>query len=156
MRASLGQPIIIENVAGANGSIGVGRVARAAPDGHTLVIGQWNTFVANGALYALQYHLQNDFEPIALLTETPLLVTAKKAMPANDLKEFIAWLKANPNKATQGHSGIGSAGHVETQARATRAKTGRLKALRLAKEAQAQTEQPAPKQPKRRPARREK
>lgn len=112
IRAPLNQPIIIENVAGANGSIGAGRVARAAPDGYTLVIGNWNNFVANGALYALQYDLQNDFEPIALLTETPLLFTAKAAMPANDLKEFIAWLKANPNKATQGHSGIGSVGHV--------------------------------------------
>jgi len=112
MRASLGQPIIIESVAGANGSIGVGRIARAAPDGYTLVLGQWNTLVANGALYALQYDLLNDFEPIALLTQSPLLVTAKKTMPAKDLKEFIAWLKANPNKATQGIPGAGSAAHV--------------------------------------------
>ena len=112
MRASLGQPVIIENVGGANGSIGVGRVARAAPDGHTLIIGNWNNFVANGALYALQYSLRNDFKPIALLSETPLLIAAKKAMPANDLKEFIAWLNANPSKASEGHAGIGSVGHV--------------------------------------------
>ena len=112
MRVSLGQPIIIESVSGANGSIGVGRVGRAAPDGYTLVIGQWNTLVANGALYALRYDLQNDFEPIALLTESPLVITVKKSMPAKDLKEFVVWLKTNPNKATQGHPGIGSPAHV--------------------------------------------
>jgi tripartite-type tricarboxylate transporter receptor subunit TctC len=111
MRTSLGQPIIVESVAGANGSIGVGRVARAAPDGYTLVIGQWNTMVANGALYALPYDVIKDFEPIALLSDSPLLVTARKAMPAKDLKEFIDWLKANPN-ATQGLPGVGSAAHV--------------------------------------------
>src|SRR6202048_931539 len=94
MRASLGQSIIIENVGGANGSIGTGRVARAAPDGYTLTIGNWNNFVANGALYSLQFDLRNDFKPIALLSETPLLLAAKKNMPAQDLKEFIAWLKA--------------------------------------------------------------
>jgi tripartite-type tricarboxylate transporter receptor subunit TctC len=112
MRASLGQPVIIENVGGANGSIGAGRVARAAPDGYTLIIGNWNNFVANGALYSLQYDLQNDFKPIALLSETPLLIAARKAMPANDLKQLISWLKANPNKATDGHAGIGSIEHI--------------------------------------------
>ena len=112
MRASLGQPVVIENLGGANGSIGAGRVARAAPDGYTLIIGNWNNFVANGALYALQYDLRNDFKPIALLSETPLLLAAKKTMPAQDLNEFITWLKANPNKATEGHAGIGSVGHV--------------------------------------------
>jgi len=104
MRASLGQPIIIENLTGASGTLGVGRGARAAPDGYTLVIGQWTTFVGNGAVYALQYDLLNDFEPISLLVETPLLVIAKKAMSAKDLKEFIAWLKANPNKKDLGPS----------------------------------------------------
>src|ERR1700738_946914 len=112
MRASLGQSIIIENVGGANGSIGTGRVARAAPDGYTLTIGNWNNFVANGALYSLQFDLRNDFKPIALLSETPLLLAAKKNMPAQDLKEFIAWLKANPNKDSEGHSAMGSVGHV--------------------------------------------
>jgi tripartite-type tricarboxylate transporter receptor subunit TctC len=96
MRASLAQPIIIENVAGANGSIGTGRVARAAPDGYTLVVGLWNTHVANGALYTLQYDLLGDFEPVALISSAPSLIVAKKAMPANNLKELIAWLKANP------------------------------------------------------------
>jgi tripartite-type tricarboxylate transporter receptor subunit TctC len=113
MRVILGQSVIIENMTGANGSIGVGRVARAAPDGYTLVIGQWGTFVGNGAVYALQYDLLNDFEPVSLLAESPALITARKTMPAKDLKEFVAWLKANPNKATQGHSGAGSAPHIE-------------------------------------------
>jgi tripartite-type tricarboxylate transporter receptor subunit TctC len=112
MRPSLGQSVVIENVGGANGSIGTGRVARAAPDGYTLTIGNWNNFVANGALYSLQFDLRNDFKPIALLSETPLLLAAKKNMPAQDLKELIAWLKANPNKASEGHAGIGSVGHV--------------------------------------------
>jgi tripartite-type tricarboxylate transporter receptor subunit TctC len=112
MRPLLGQSVVIENVGGANGSIGAGRVARAAPDGYTLIIGNWNNFVANGALYTLPYDLLNDFKPIALLSENPLLLAAKKTIPAQDLKEFIVWLKANPNKATEGHSGIGSVGHV--------------------------------------------
>jgi len=80
MRSSLGQPVIIENVAGANGGIGVGRVARATPDGYTLVIGIWNTHVANGALYALPYDVLNDFEPISLIATQPYLIEAKKSM----------------------------------------------------------------------------
>jgi tripartite-type tricarboxylate transporter receptor subunit TctC len=100
MRWSLGQTIIIENVGGAGGSIGVGRVARAAPDGYTLDIGQWDTHVANGATYPLSYDLQNGFEPIALISSNPLLILTKKAMPADDLKGLIAWLKANPDKAS--------------------------------------------------------
>jgi len=112
MRASLGQSIIIENVGGANGSIGTGRVARAAPDGYTLALGIWNTHVGNGATYALQYDVVKDFEPIALLADAPLLLVAKKAMPANDLKELIAWLKANPDKASMGTVGAGSPGHL--------------------------------------------
>src|SRR5262249_41507341 len=89
MRAFLGQPVIIENVAGATGSIGTGRVARAAPDGYTIGLGIWNTHVANGAMYALSYDVVNDFEPIVLLADAPLLLVARKAVPANDLKEFI-------------------------------------------------------------------
>jgi tripartite-type tricarboxylate transporter receptor subunit TctC len=112
MRATLGQPVIIENVGGANGSIGVGRVARAAPDGYTLVIGSWNTHVANGAVYSLQYDVLNDFEPIALITTNPWLIVAKSTIPANDLKGLIAWLKANPDKASAGTSGMGSGEHV--------------------------------------------
>jgi len=100
MRASLGQTIIIENVGGAGGSIGVGRVARAAPDGYTLDIGQWDTHVANGAIYNPNYDLQNGFESIALVSSNPLLILGKKALPADDLKGLVAWLKANPDKAS--------------------------------------------------------
>jgi tripartite-type tricarboxylate transporter receptor subunit TctC len=112
MRVSLGQPVIIENVTGASGSIGAGRVARAAGDGYTLGLGSWPTHVVNGAVFALQYNVLNDFEPISLLATQQQLIIAKKAMPANDLKELIVWLKANPNKASQGTSGAGSAAHV--------------------------------------------
>jgi tripartite-type tricarboxylate transporter receptor subunit TctC len=113
MRTSLGQPVIIENVAGAAGSIGVGRVARAAPDGYTLTIGPGSsTHVINGAIYALSYDLLKDFEPVALLSSAPEMIVAKKGVPADDLKGFIAWLNANPDRASQGTSGLGSAGHV--------------------------------------------
>jgi tripartite-type tricarboxylate transporter receptor subunit TctC len=112
MRASLGQPVIVENTTGAGGTIGVGRLARAAPDGYTIGIGQWGTNMANGAIYTLQYDLLKDFEPIALIATQPFLIVTRKTMPANDLKELIAWLKANPDKATQGNSGIGTPSHV--------------------------------------------
>lgn len=112
MRIALGQPVIVENVGGAAGSIGTGRVARAAPDGHTLVLGYWGTHVINGAIYKLQYDVIRDFEPVALLPGQPLLVAAKKAMPAQDLKELIGWLKSNPDKASSGTAGIGSIGHI--------------------------------------------
>jgi tripartite-type tricarboxylate transporter receptor subunit TctC len=108
----LGQTVIIENVTGAAGSIGVGRVAHAAHDGYTIGIGHWSTHVVNGAIYQLNYDLLNDFDPIALIATNPQLIIAKKAMPANDLKELIAWLKSNPDKATQGTAGAGSASHV--------------------------------------------
>lgn len=112
MRVSLGQPVIVENISGAAGSIGTGRVARAAPDGHTLALGYWGTHVVNGAIYKLQYDVVKDFEPIAQLPGQALLVVAKKTMQANDLKELIAWLKSNPDKASQGTAGTGSIGHV--------------------------------------------
>ena len=112
MRTSLGQPVVIENVAGAAGSIGVGRIARAAPDGYAIVLGIWNTHVANSALYPLSYDVVRDFEPIALISDTPLVIVARKDMPANDLKGLIAWLKANPGKASAGTAGVGSAEHV--------------------------------------------
>jgi tripartite-type tricarboxylate transporter receptor subunit TctC len=112
MRTSLGQPIIIENVTGAGGSIGTGRVARAPGDGYTLVLGFWGTHVANGALYPLQYDLVNDFEPVSLLVSNPSLILAKKAMPVDDLKGLIAWLKANPDKASAGNGGVGTPPHV--------------------------------------------
>ena len=108
----LGQPIIVENVTGASGGIGVGRVARAAGDGYTLCLGSWATHVVNGAVLTLQYNVLNDFEPVSLLAVQPQLIVAKKAMPAKDLTELIAWLKANPDKASQGTSGAGSPAHV--------------------------------------------
>src|SRR5207302_234880 len=112
MRAALGQPVIVENTTGAGGTIGVGRVARAAPDGYTIGIGQWGTNVANGAIYRLPYDLVEDFEPIALVATQPFLIVARKTMPANNLRELIAWLKANADKASQGNSGIGTPSHV--------------------------------------------
>jgi tripartite-type tricarboxylate transporter receptor subunit TctC len=112
MRVSLGQPVIIENVTGAAGSIGVGRVARAPADGYTLSIGSVSTHVFNGAIYALPYDVLMDFEPVALLATNPMLIVARNAMPANDLNGLIAWLKANPGKASQGTFGAGSVGHI--------------------------------------------
>jgi tripartite-type tricarboxylate transporter receptor subunit TctC len=112
MKSPLGQPIIVENVGGAAGSIGVGRVARAPADGYTLLLGIWGTNVVNGAIYDLPYHVMNDFAPIGMLAVNPSIIVSKKDIPANDLKGLIAWLKANPDKASQGTSGVGSAGHV--------------------------------------------
>jgi tripartite-type tricarboxylate transporter receptor subunit TctC len=100
MRPVLGQPVIVENVGGAGGSIGVGRVARAAPDGYTIDLGQWDTHVGNGVVYPLNYDLVKDFEPIGLLSINPQLLLGSKAVPANDLKGLVAWMKANPGKAT--------------------------------------------------------
>jgi tripartite-type tricarboxylate transporter receptor subunit TctC len=102
MRVSLGQPVIIEDVAGADGTIGVGRVARAAPDGYTLSVGQLGTHVLNGAAYSLQYDLLKDFEPISLLTSNPYILVTKATLPPKDLKQLIAWIKVNEGKASVG------------------------------------------------------
>ncbi len=110
--AALGQPVLIENVTGAAGTIGTGRVARATPDGYTLCVGFLGTHVLNGAVYSLQYDLVKDFEPVAMLASNPQLIVAKKALPAEDLKVFIGWLRANPGKAMQGSAGIGSPSHL--------------------------------------------
>ena len=112
MRGTLGQSVIIENTAGANGNIGVARVARAAPDGYTISIGHWSTHVVNGAVYPLTYDVLQDFEPVSLISSNSYLVVAKNAVPAHDLKGFIAWLKANPDKASEGTAGAGSPQHV--------------------------------------------
>jgi tripartite-type tricarboxylate transporter receptor subunit TctC len=103
----LGQPIIIENVSGADGSIGTGRVARARPDGYTIELGIRGTHVLNGALYSLSYDVLNDFAPILPLVTSPLVLLARKTLPANDLRQLIAWLRANPGKATMGNYTVG-------------------------------------------------
>jgi tripartite-type tricarboxylate transporter receptor subunit TctC len=97
MRTTLGQSIVIENVGGAGGSIGVGRVARAEPDGYTFDIGQWDTHVGS-IIYKLDYDLEKDFAPIALVSHNPQLMVAKKDLPANTLTELVTWMKANPGK----------------------------------------------------------
>jgi tripartite-type tricarboxylate transporter receptor subunit TctC len=112
MQASLGKSVIVENVSGASGSIGVGRVARAAPDGYTFGIGYLGTHVFNGAAFSLPYDLLNDFEPVSLLVSNPLLIVARKTMPAKDLPELITWLKSNPGKASQGTSGAGGTSDI--------------------------------------------
>jgi tripartite-type tricarboxylate transporter receptor subunit TctC len=112
MRVSLGQPIILENVSGAAGSLGVARAVRAAPDGYTISLGNISSHVLNGAIYALQFDALKDFEPVALLPSNPQLIISKNALPANDLKGLIAWLKANPDKASAGTGGIGGVAHV--------------------------------------------
>ena len=105
MRGLLRQPLIIDNVGGANGNIAVSRAARARPDGYTIDLGSLPTHVLSGAFYSLPYDVLNDFAPIALLVTTPLVIFARKTMPANDLNELIDWLKANPNKASAGNPG---------------------------------------------------
>src|SRR5258707_4340426 len=112
MRGVLGQPVIIENIAGAAGSIGVGRAVRSVADGYTLSIGTSTTHMLTGGLYALQFDLLKDLEPIIQIGSEPLLIVGKKSLPAEDLKGLIAWLKANPDKASVGIAGVGATGHL--------------------------------------------
>ena len=112
MRGILGQPIIIENIAGAAGSIGVGRAVRSAPDGYTLSIGTSTTHMLTGGLYALSFDLFRDLEPVIQIGSEPLLIVGKHNLPADDLKGLIAWLKANPDKASVGIAGVGATGHL--------------------------------------------
>jgi tripartite-type tricarboxylate transporter receptor subunit TctC len=112
MRLALGQPVIIENVGGAAGNIGVARVARAAPDGYTLSYGIWSTHVINAAIYPLGYDVVKDFAPIALLATSPQVIVSSNAVPAKDLRGLIAWLKADPGRATLATVGPGSPPHV--------------------------------------------
>ena len=112
MRASLGQPVLIENVTGAAGSIAVGRVARSAPDGYTLSIGHWSTHVVNGAIYKLPYDLLTDLAPVSLLVSNPQLIVANPKVPATDLKSLVEWIKSNPDKVSAGTAGAGSASHI--------------------------------------------
>jgi tripartite-type tricarboxylate transporter receptor subunit TctC len=112
MKGSLGQSIIVENAPGAGGSIGTARAVRAAPDGYTLSFGNWASHVGSGAMYPLQFNLLNDLDPVALIATSPLWIVARKAFPANDIKEMIAWLQANPDKASAATVGIGSGSHL--------------------------------------------
>lgn len=112
MQASLGQPVIVEDVPSASGLVGVARAARAAPDGYTLSLGTWPTHVLNGALFQLPYDLRTAFAPVSLLASNPMLIVSRKDFPTNDLKGLIAWLRSNPDKAMQGATGQGSSGHV--------------------------------------------
>ena len=112
MRVALGQSVVIENVGGAGGSIAAGRVARAAPDGYTVGIGSGDQLVVNAAIYPLQYDVVKDFDPVALLMSGPTWIITKPTVPASNLKELVAWLKANYDKISQGHNGAGGAIHL--------------------------------------------
>jgi tripartite-type tricarboxylate transporter receptor subunit TctC len=111
MRVALGQPIVIENVTGAAGNLGTGRVARAAPDGYTLGLGTWSTHVANAAVYPLPHDVVNDFSPIGLFASSPLVIASRKDLPASDLRELIAWMRAKGD-ALQATTGSGSVMHL--------------------------------------------
>jgi tripartite-type tricarboxylate transporter receptor subunit TctC len=112
MKSSLGQPVIAENVTGAGGTIGVTRLFRSPPDGYTLSIGQWSSHVGAGAMYPLPFDLLKDFEPVSMLSIGPLWIIGRNNFPAKDLRELIAWLKANPDKATAATIGPGSGAHM--------------------------------------------
>jgi tripartite-type tricarboxylate transporter receptor subunit TctC len=112
MRLALDQPVVIENVTGAAGTIGVSRAVRAPADGYTMQVGTSTTNVLTGGLYALQFDLLSDLDPVILIGSEPMMIVGKKDLPANNLKELIAWLKANPDKASVGIPGVGGAGHL--------------------------------------------
>jgi tripartite-type tricarboxylate transporter receptor subunit TctC len=112
MKTTLGEVLLIENVTGAGGSIGVGRAVRSAPDGYTISFGHLGTHVANGAIYKLGYDLVDDLEPVALLPSNPMIIVSKNAVPAKSLKEFLAWLKAQPKPPIAGTAGAGSGTHI--------------------------------------------
>lgn len=112
MRKALGQPVVVDNTTGAGGSLGVGRVARAAPDGYTVSIGHWSTHVVNGAVYPLGYDLLKDLEPVAMVGGNPMIIVSKTGVPAANLKEMVAWVKANPDKVNVGTAGAGSSTHI--------------------------------------------
>jgi tripartite-type tricarboxylate transporter receptor subunit TctC len=112
MKLMLGEALLVENVTGAGGSIGVGRAVRSPPDGYTISFGHLGTHVANGAVYKLGYDLVTDLEPVALLPSNPMIIVSKNAVPAKSLKEFLAWLKAQPKPPTAGTAGAGSGSHI--------------------------------------------
>jgi tripartite-type tricarboxylate transporter receptor subunit TctC len=112
MQRTLGETILIENVTGAGGSLGVGRVVRSAPDGYTIGFGHLGTHVANGAIYKLGYDLVTDLEPVVLLPSNPMIIVSKNAIPAKSLGELLAWMKARPTPPTAGTAGAGSGSHI--------------------------------------------
>jgi tripartite-type tricarboxylate transporter receptor subunit TctC len=112
VKGALGQPIIVENVPGAGGSVGTGRAARAAGDGYTLSFGNWASHVGAGAMYPLQFDLLTDLEPVAYIATSPLWIVARKSFPAHDMKEMIGWLRANADKAAAATVGVGSGSHL--------------------------------------------
>lgn len=112
LRKPMGQSVIVDNVTGAGGSIAVGRVARAAPDGYTLGIGHWGSHVVNGAYYKLPFDLLTDLDPIAQIASNPQIIVSKPAVPAKDLKELITWAKANPSKFLVGSGGVAASSHM--------------------------------------------
>src|SRR3954469_24941960 len=112
MKSALGETLLIENVTGAGGSIGVGRAVRSPPDGYTVSFGHLGTHVANGAIYKLGYDLVADLEPVALLPSNPMIIVSKNAVPAKSLKELLAWLRARPAPPTAGTAGAGSGSHI--------------------------------------------
>src|SRR5580658_6431589 len=111
MGQTLGQNVLVEDITGAAGTVGVGRVAHAPPDGYTLSLGHWSTHVANGAIYKLPYDLLNDLTPITLLPSNPMLIVSRNSLPAKDLKELVAWIKDHPD-TTMGTAGVGSGSHI--------------------------------------------
>ncbi|MCC8961756.1 tripartite tricarboxylate transporter substrate binding protein BugD [Bradyrhizobium sp. Pear76] len=112
MKQSLGEVLLIENVTGAGGSLGVGRAVRSAPDGYTISFGHLGTHVANGAIYKLSYDLVADLEPVVLLPSNPMIIVSKNAVPAKSLKELLEWLKSRPQPPTAGTAGAGSGSHI--------------------------------------------
>jgi tripartite-type tricarboxylate transporter receptor subunit TctC len=112
MKGTLGQPVIIENISGAGGATGVGRAVRAPPDGYTVSIGHWTTHVVLGATMNLSFDVLNDFDPVAVVADTPIWLTARKSLPAKDIKELVAWLKERDGNATAGTVGVGGASDV--------------------------------------------
>jgi tripartite-type tricarboxylate transporter receptor subunit TctC len=112
MKATLGQSFVIENVTGAGGSIGVGRAVRAPADGYTISFGHLGTHVANQAIYPLPYDMLTDLDPVVLLPSNPMVVVSRNSLPAKSLQELLAWLKANPDKASAGTAGAGSGAHI--------------------------------------------
>ena len=111
MSRALGVNVLVEDITGAAGTVGVGRVAHAAPDGYTISLGHWSTHVVNGAIYKLPYDLLRDFEPIALLPSNPMLIVSRTTVPATNLKDLIAWIKSKDN-VDAGTAGVGSGSHI--------------------------------------------